>query len=190
MLECELTHYCAFYQLQFINTNFKTYPSNKEGLRVEIIARYPTANLYFYEVWKMQLVIMEEMENLDDVTSSMARLMKAKFDKYWEWYSVILSFAVILDPDVWKGNRLFVRGHICFLKSICIVLWTSTSNPSSLTCAISGGNEEGTLDEMDSQNYGWSIIKSQLDLYLEEPRLDRKQNCDLEILNYCKTNSV
>ncbi|CAL5404742.1 unnamed protein product [Camellia sinensis] len=100
MLESTLMHRRAFYQLQLIDTNFKTCPSNEEWLRVERIARflkpfyeittlfsrsrYPTANLYFHGVWKIQLLFMEETENLDDVISSMARMMKGKFDEYWE----------------------------------------------------------------------------------------------------------
>ena len=42
----------------------------------------------------------------------------------------------------------------------------------------------------DSQNYGLSRTKSELDLYLEEPTLDRKLNLDLDILCYWKENSV
>ncbi|KAG5548756.1 hypothetical protein RHGRI_014198 [Rhododendron griersonianum] len=97
-----------------VRESVKTCPSEEEWERVKRITRflkpfyeitilfsgcrYPTANLYFHGVWKIQLLIKEEMENLDDVISSMAKRMKGKFDKYWECYSMVLSFAIILDP--------------------------------------------------------------------------------------------
>ena len=59
---------------------------------------YPTANLYFHCVWKIQLHIMEQLEDDDAITRAMAKEMKEKLDKYWEYYSPVLSFAVILDP--------------------------------------------------------------------------------------------
>ena len=59
---------------------------------------YPTANLYFDCVWKIQLRIMEQLEDDDAIIKAMAKEMKEKFDKYWEYYSPVLSFAVILDP--------------------------------------------------------------------------------------------
>ncbi|XP_020250890.1 zinc finger BED domain-containing protein RICESLEEPER 2-like [Asparagus officinalis] len=54
--------------------------------------------IYFGGVFKIQKCIMEEMKSDDQDIRSMANDMKIKFDKYWEYYSVILSFAVILDP--------------------------------------------------------------------------------------------
>ncbi|KAG5548760.1 hypothetical protein RHGRI_014198 [Rhododendron griersonianum] len=114
MLECALVYRLAYSRLQLVDTNFRTCPSEEEWERVKRITRflkpfyeitilfsgcrYPTANLYFHGVWKIQLLIKEEMENLDDVISSMAKRMKGKFDKYWECYSMVLSFAIILDP--------------------------------------------------------------------------------------------
>ena len=59
---------------------------------------YPTANLYFHCVWKIQLRIMEQLEDDDAIIRAMAKEMKEKLDKYWEHYSPVLSFAVILDP--------------------------------------------------------------------------------------------
>ena len=58
---------------------------------------YPTANLYFHCVWKIQLRIMEQLEDDDAIIKAMAKETKEKFDKYWEYYSPVLSFAVILD---------------------------------------------------------------------------------------------
>jgi hypothetical protein len=44
----------------------------------------------------------------------MARRMKMKFEKYWDCYSVILSFAVILDP---RYKLQFVEYG--YVKTLC-----------------------------------------------------------------------
>ena len=43
---------------------------------------YPTANLYFHCVWKIQLHIMEQLEDDDAIIRAMAKEIKEKFDKY------------------------------------------------------------------------------------------------------------
>lgn len=181
MLECALVHRLTYSQLQLVDTNYRTCPSEDEWLRVERISRflrpfyeittlfsgsrYPTANLYFHGVWKIQFLIKEEMENFDDMISSMARRMKGKFDKYWECYSTVLSFAIILDP---RYKLQFVE--FCFLKLDLVncsdriktireklyLLFedylsrstTYTSNQSS-ACDTSGGNQNDPVDVMD-----------------------------------------
>ncbi|KAA8534089.1 hypothetical protein F0562_031718 [Nyssa sinensis] len=67
----------------------------------------------------------------------------------------------------------------------------STSNQSSVACASGGDNIGDEMDEFDiyeSQHYGLTRNKSQLDLFLEEQKFDRKQ--DLDILSYWKANKL
>ena len=59
---------------------------------------YPTANLYFQGVSQIELLLLEEMESQDSFISNMAEQMKVKFDKYWDYYSVVLACAIVLDP--------------------------------------------------------------------------------------------
>ena len=59
---------------------------------------YPTANLYLMNVWSIESLILSYCNIEDESISNMAKGMKAKFDKYWENYSMILSMAAILDP--------------------------------------------------------------------------------------------
>lgn len=59
---------------------------------------YPTANLYFDNVWKIQMHLLDLAKSLDPEMKQMADAMNEKFNKYWGDYSHILSFGVILDP--------------------------------------------------------------------------------------------
>ena len=181
MLECALMHCRAFDQLKLIDTNFKTCPSEEEWQRVEKIAkflkpfydittlfsgsRYPMANLYFHGVWKIELLIKEKIESEDKVIQSMASRMKVKFDKYWECYSMVLSFAIILDhryklqfvefclqklkAETYLDGVSNIREKLhCLFKEYLCPISSFISNPSSSTYATSSGNE-GALDEMD-----------------------------------------
>ena len=59
---------------------------------------YPTANLYFMEVWKIQSWLGSNEFHEDTVIADMVASMRLKFVKYWEEYSDILAIAAVLDP--------------------------------------------------------------------------------------------
>lgn len=101
MLDSALEHKLAFHQLHVVDRNFsRFYPTEEEWLKVQKFAallrpfydlttlfsgtNYPTANLYFHGVWKIQKVIIEGVDSLDTEVSDMAKQMKVKVEKYWE----------------------------------------------------------------------------------------------------------
>ena len=59
---------------------------------------YPTSNLYFGEIWRIELLFTSNLANEDCLIQSMCCRMKEKFDKYWSECSVVLAFGAILDP--------------------------------------------------------------------------------------------
>ena len=61
-------------------------------------SKYPTANLYFPNVFLVQHTLMKSIQNQDCVSNPLAERMKPKFDKYWADYSMILAIVVIFDP--------------------------------------------------------------------------------------------
>ncbi|KAF7810485.1 zinc finger BED domain-containing protein RICESLEEPER 2-like [Senna tora] len=146
----------------------------------------------------------------DDLIFRMATNMKVKFDKYWENYCMVLSFAIILDPryklqlveycfqKIYGSNGeskvLEVRHKLYLLYNEYLSSELST-NHSSLATTYS--NSQGQLDATDelqgfdmfeSQLFESSRAKSQLDIYLEEKRLCYKQYPDLDVLAFWKSN--
>ena len=59
---------------------------------------YPTSNLYFGEIWRIELFLTSNMEKGDLLIQSMCCRIKFFFDKYWSEYIVVLAFGAILDP--------------------------------------------------------------------------------------------
>lgn len=125
---------------------------------------------------------------------------------------MVLSLTIILDPRyklqfvefcLKKLDLVNFSDRIKCIREKLYLLFedyvsrspASTFNPSSSEHTTSGGNQNDILDVLDefdvfeSQECGLSRIKSELDLYLEEPRLDRKKNVDLDILCYWKANT-
>ncbi|KAF7835614.1 zinc finger BED domain-containing protein RICESLEEPER 2-like [Senna tora] len=184
MLDTALSFREAFAHLNRIDSNFKCCPSDTEWDMVERIAKflkpfyeittlfsgtqYPTANLHFLGVWKIQSRIMEEVNQSalfvgnDDLIFRMATNMKVKFDKYWENYCMVLSFAIILDPryklqlveycfqKIYGSNGeskvLEVRHKLYLLYNEYLSSELST-NHSSLATTYS--NSQGQLDATD-----------------------------------------
>ncbi|KAL3646943.1 hypothetical protein CASFOL_009487 [Castilleja foliolosa] len=114
MLESALAYRRAFSTLSYNDRNYKYCPSNEEWTRghkmceflrpFNVITNlmsgssYPTSNLYFMQVWKIECLLIENMNSEDEILKDMANRMKVKFDKYWRDYSVVLAFGTILDP--------------------------------------------------------------------------------------------
>ncbi|OVA06789.1 zinc finger protein [Macleaya cordata] len=59
---------------------------------------YPTSNLYFHEVWKIQLELTHATTSEDPFISNLTKPLKEKIDKYWNVCSLVLAFAVAMDP--------------------------------------------------------------------------------------------
>ena len=114
MLESALKYKRAFISLALSDKNYKHCPSIDEWRRGEIICAflkpfydmttlisgtsYPTSNLYFGQVWKIEKFLLDNVNNEDELVKQMASNMKKKFDKYWSEYSVLLAMVAVFDP--------------------------------------------------------------------------------------------
>ena len=111
MLDSALLYRRAFQHLELSDSNYKSCPSVEEWERVEKVwkflkvfydailvfsgTQYPTANLYFPNVFQL---LKQTIEGEDVYLKHMASNMWGKFQKYWSDFSIILSIACILDP--------------------------------------------------------------------------------------------
>ncbi|XP_057948251.1 zinc finger BED domain-containing protein DAYSLEEPER-like [Malania oleifera] len=108
------TYRDAICQFKFSEENFKFFPNDDKWKEIEKNASflkvfydltnlfsgtsYPTANLYFQGVWKVQVTLLNAALGDDVFLRNVANQMQGKFDKYWSNYSKILAMIVILDP--------------------------------------------------------------------------------------------
>uniref|UniRef100_A0A0D3BIH8 hAT-like transposase RNase-H fold domain-containing protein n=1 Tax=Brassica oleracea var. oleracea TaxID=109376 RepID=A0A0D3BIH8_BRAOL len=123
--------------------------------------KYPTANVYFIQVWKIEVMLKKYVDCEDDGdVRTMARAMQKKFAKYWNQYSVILAMGAALNP----------RLKLDILRSAYQKIDPRTS-------------EEKDLFELENSLKSSSRnAKSNLETYLDlEPRLEMKTFEDMEL---------
>ncbi|XP_031279086.1 zinc finger BED domain-containing protein RICESLEEPER 2-like [Pistacia vera] len=223
MLESALIYRHVFVHLSLIDPNYKSCHSDEEwdrGVRICKFlqpfydtttlfsgSQYPTANLYLRNVWRVQVRLYEEMENEDEVLSTMASQMKVKFDKYWDSYSVVLAIATIMDTRFKFEFVEFcykkVDGPIVASRKLELVkqeLYKFFASYEGLSCNEVPGNPwietsspniiGDDICEFDYYKSDFSAIKkSELDTYLGEARFDRIKFYNLDILDHWKKNS-
>ncbi|XP_016498971.1 zinc finger BED domain-containing protein RICESLEEPER 3-like isoform X1 [Nicotiana tabacum] len=223
MLESALLYQQAYIKYKLVDTDFKYALSEEEWKRVETVAKclksfyditilfsgnkYPTANLYLPNVWKIQMLLEEERNSSDLVMNEMTTLILRKFKKYWRSYSKILSLAIVLDPQYKMKFVKFcfskidpatadakvkiVEDHLQLLFKEYLVSSTSISLMEEHAygrCTNEARDEFEEFDVFENQESGRG--KTQLDLYMEEPNLDRKANPDLDVLTFWMENRL
>ncbi|KAK2653795.1 hypothetical protein Ddye_013651 [Dipteronia dyeriana] len=173
--------------------------------------KYPTSNLYMPKVFITYLTLMQNLASDDPFFKAMSNQMYTKFNKYWFDFSTILAIAIILDPRykmefvMFVYERLYgaeskqleeVKGKLFALFNEYVTSSTGRStirpSPQSYPSTSSGRQRVDDLDlvllDFDNNINGdiVDIQRTQLDLYLEERRLER--SIDLNILDFWKGN--
>lgn len=77
-------------------------------------SNYPTANLFFANIIAIEEFLCHAHQNPCNAIRTMAVPMLQQFEKYWSEHSMILSFAVLLDP---RFKMHFVK--LCFEALYC-----------------------------------------------------------------------
>ncbi|KAF7831561.1 zinc finger BED domain-containing protein RICESLEEPER 2-like [Senna tora] len=181
MLDIALSFREAFAHLNRIDSNFKCFPSDTEWDVVERIAKflkpfyeittlfsgtqYPTANLHFLGVWKIQSRIMEEVNPSTKIFGSNG-----------------------------ESKVLEVRHKLYLLYNEYLSSELSTNHSSLATTYYNSQGQLDATDELqgfdmfESQLFESSRAKSHLDIYLEEKRLCYKHYPYLDVLAFWKSN--
>ncbi|XP_073042327.1 zinc finger BED domain-containing protein RICESLEEPER 2-like isoform X2 [Primulina eburnea] len=178
---------------------------------------YPTSNLYVMQVWKIEVWLNENLSNEDLVVSDMCKRMKEKSGKYWNQYSVVLAFGAILDPRInlsmlefcyskLDGDPIKCQEKVLIVKTKLYKLFekysntnqTTSSQPRSSSVIISHTQSGGEIKNKGKRIYDEimayesqtirSVGKSELDLYLEEPKLEFVYYQNLDILEHWKNH--
>ncbi|CAN0918086.1 Zinc finger BED domain-containing protein RICESLEEPER 3 [Linum grandiflorum] len=203
MLERALFYRQAFVNLVRVDKEYKDCPSLEHWEKMVVLAKllrpfdeitklfsgslYPTINLFFENVWKIHLQLLQICSSPDDVLKNMGNVMLLKFKKYWEDYNLVLAFGVILDPrykvDFVKfcyeklggehSNKwLDIREQLYLMFEEYEKMNGSVSD--STTSTSLGISTELDTDEFDSFHVNLRRSgKSELQLYLEDPLLPR-----------------
>jgi len=134
--------------------------------------------------------------------------MAKKFDRDWTSYSVILSFAVILDPRFklqfveYCYGKLFGNDGEKLANDILDKLKAFFQEYLKSSNEISGSSSQRSVrsspkipssdftdfGKFQSKLCGPSRKESDLQIYLDEEKLDHKKYEDLDILQYWKAN--
>jgi hypothetical protein len=161
--------------------------------------KYPTANLYFMNVYLVHSALIEASAGIKSYMAPMLGVMREKFNKYWSEYSVFLSCAAVLDPRIkfkflgYSYSKLYdendAHRRITAVRSTLTALFneygsgasvneTNATASSSNTCGLGAfADYDQYVESTSSQEE-----KTELDLYLGEPV--KKLNDNVDILDY------
>ncbi|XP_020999373.1 zinc finger BED domain-containing protein RICESLEEPER 2-like [Arachis duranensis] len=174
---------------------------------------YPTSNLYFLQVWQIQLILMNSLKNDEVLIRNMGEKMMIKFKKYWEKYNVVLAFGAVLDPR-FKLNTLVhcyneigpisAKDKVELVKSKLYKLFEVYDHNSSTTVE-SSSQLSSNFSQATSSAIGTQLIKivgdlmsrnqevevksgkNQLDIYLTEATLFCN-DAIIDVLQWWKDN--
>ena len=159
-------------------------------------SEYPTVNLYLTRVFRIKHILDKAIKDNCFFIQGMTWTMKAKFDKYWSEFNIVMALANILDP---RCKMMGVR--MCFpliypkdeveenIKKVQKALnymyaeYATFLNEDAEREQSTNINEShSTMTSISSSSIGWSLlmdfvkqtetilfIKSEVEVYLDEP---------------------
>jgi hypothetical protein len=171
---------------------------------------YVTANLFFPKICGIYLAIDKWRTSAIPKVEEMSVLMKDKFKKYWTDVHGLMEVATVLDPryklkfmkafysTIYGEESPTTDDEVCRVKNLLyeLVLEYQESMEGMATTDAVGAASRGCRapNEGDDLMFGIfdkflseepdcsSFVRTELDLYLEEPTLPRTQ--ELDIINW------
>jgi hypothetical protein len=168
--------------------------------------RYVTANLFFPKITNIYLATRKWQTSENPKVEEMSARMKEKFNKYWSDVHGLMVVAAVLDPryKMQLLNALFLRIHefesiaMDAVQKVKELLYnlvleyqdsmeasaTSDGAQTRTTSASTMTIDEDWIDTFDDYmskqpTVTSTYVRTELDLYLEEPLLPRTQELDI-----------
>jgi hypothetical protein len=167
--------------------------------------KYVTANLFFPKITNIYLAIRKWISSDIPKVEEMSIRMKEKFNKYWSDIHGLMAAAAVLDPryKLQLLSALFNKIHGCESTAkdavqkvkdmLCnlvleyqdpmenVATTVGTQSRLSSTQSMDGEDWIDTFDDYISKQptVTSTYVRTELDLYLEEPLLPRTQELDI-----------
>ncbi|KNA18748.1 hypothetical protein SOVF_067810 [Spinacia oleracea] len=213
----------VFSCLDTCDPDYKDAPSMDDWNQVENICMYlklvydtanllltkptPSSNVFFHEVWKIQLELARAAASDDLFVAGLAKPLQEKFHKYWKSCCLVLAVAVAMDPRFkmklveFSFTKIFMDEAPVYIRVVDEGIHELFHEYVSHPCLEDGGNvkredeEGGILNSNGLTDFDMYIMetssqqmKSELDQYLEESLLPRIQ--DFDVLGWWKLNKI
>ena len=166
--------------------------------------KYPTANLFFPKICDLRLKLIEWCADSNPVISAMAHNMWLKFTKYWDDIHLVLAVSVILDPryklhviDYYAAkfgstDNELVSDNI--KQILCNLIMEYQSKAEKKAAPIGPSSSSGSTSVLDNdldfelfvrqrKKSKATLVASELDHYLAEEVLPRKQGPEEEVFD-------
>ncbi|CAO2821478.1 unnamed protein product [Amaranthus hypochondriacus] len=216
----------VFSCLDTCDLDYKDAPSMEDWKEVENILMYlkllfdtanllmseptPSSNVFFHEVWKIQLELARAAASDDLFVAGLAKPLQDKFHKYWKNSCLVLAVAVAMDPRFkmklveFSFTKIFMDEAPVYIRIVDEGLHELFQEyltvPLPLTPLENNnvgnvGGEDHHLNNNGLSDFDMYIMetssqqmKSELDQYLEESLLPRVQ--DFDVLGWWKLNKL
>ncbi|KAL8136856.1 hypothetical protein V2J09_002857 [Rumex salicifolius] len=167
----------------------------------------PSTNVFFHEVWKIQLELTRNASSEDPFVRSLASTLQEKFLNYWRGSFLVLAIAVAMDPRFkmklveFSFAKLFSEEAPAYIRMADEGIHGLFHEYMALSGEVNGGldadgNQAGSLVSSNGlTDFDMYIMettsqqmKSELDEYLDESLLPRMQ--ELDVIGWWKLNRI
>ncbi|KAG2596499.1 hypothetical protein PVAP13_5KG165914 [Panicum virgatum] len=146
--------------------------------------RHPTAHMFVKMMMAIRDVLLDEAWNANSLLNALAEAMYTKFEKYWAAPSMILLIATVLDPSM-KAD--FVKFYFMTVESAEVQ--EKMRELKQYLNQYYLERVELAFAQFSSQNSRTRLERSELDLYLDDPRVVVRAGENFNVLAWWKKNS-
>ncbi|KAJ1266108.1 hypothetical protein BS78_08G125900 [Paspalum vaginatum] len=180
--------------------------------------RHPTAHLFLKMVLAIRVILLDEEWNSNELLNEIADAMHAKFQKYWAQPNIVLLIAAVLDPtqkmdfikfylytigenaevkmrELKQYMRRYYLEYEKVVRCQSVLVEVQDTSEDTFICSPSGQQlcgkrrVEFAFEQFASQNSSARTERSELDAYLEDPRVPKKADESVNVLAWWKKNA-